>query len=352
MKKRKDGPVAKAVRAVTSSIARWAAVREPIAFGVELTNLCNANCTFCGYQYLTRDKGVMSFEVFGKAVDEYCRLGGGDINLTPTVGDTLLDKELLEKIRYARGRKEIRLIWFYTNLIALNQFDVEELLTSGVSGIRVSTCIKDKETYERIYRSPRYDAMLENIETLAKINERLGCPVALMLFLRVPKPFDEVKKTGDYQRVSHYFKSDDIIFLDDAFDSWGGRVKKDNLPDGHVIYDNPLDQSQCPCAEIFRRVNVLWDGRVNNCVCRDLNAELEIGNIHVESLPQIWQGKQLAQLRQSWEEGHVPAVCRGCQRYVPADEYLSDHWVEILKSYLRRKWMKLRGRLARSGGGS
>ena len=40
--------------------------------------------------------GVMSFDVFKKAVDQFI-VGGNDIGLTPIIGDPLLDPNLMEK---------------------------------------------------------------------------------------------------------------------------------------------------------------------------------------------------------------------------------------------------------------
>ena len=50
---------------------------------IETTNVCNANCTFCAYQYQTRDMGIMSEQLFKKIVEEYSALGGGSLGLTP-----------------------------------------------------------------------------------------------------------------------------------------------------------------------------------------------------------------------------------------------------------------------------
>ena len=113
----------------------------PVAFGVELTNICNAHCSFCAYDFQNRNKGIMNDHAFKKTIDGYSAIGGGSINLTPTVGDPLLDKDIINKIRYAISKK-INNVWFYTNLIALNNFDIDELLTSGLTTLRISYLYK------------------------------------------------------------------------------------------------------------------------------------------------------------------------------------------------------------------
>ncbi len=320
-------------------VARWITDYMPVSFGLELSNACNANCTFCAYQYQQREKGIMTMDVFRRAIDEFCKIGGGNVNMTPTVGDPLVDRQLLDKVRYARGKKEIEEIWFYTNAIALNHFDLKEFLASGLSAVRISTCIKDKETYLKIYRSHKYEQMLQNIVDLCEMNRQSGSPLHIMLFLRIPKPFEEIHDSPDYRRVAAYFKKDDLIHLDDEYDSWGGLIDEKDLPAGNRLYENDLDQTREPCSELYRRVNVLYDGTVNNCVCRDLNADLKIGDLKTQTLEQIWRGEGLKKLREDWYQGAVPKTCRGCQRYVPVSDYYAGFFKNIVRAFFRRKFL-------------
>ena len=66
-----------------------------INFGVETTNLCNANCSFCGYRFMQRPKVDMPLDLYEKALHEYAASGGGNINFTPTVGDPLVDNMMV-----------------------------------------------------------------------------------------------------------------------------------------------------------------------------------------------------------------------------------------------------------------
>ena len=70
-----------------------------------VTNICNAKCSFCAYPKVVANKtlqtGIMPFDVFKKAVDEWAVVGGQSLDLTPVVGDPLVDPGLLEKVDYA-----------------------------------------------------------------------------------------------------------------------------------------------------------------------------------------------------------------------------------------------------------
>jgi hypothetical protein len=76
---------------------------RPFELHLELTNICNANCIFCPYQHQIRPHQYMSDEVFEKALADYVAEGGGSIILTPIVGDFLIDRKCIDRIRRARS---------------------------------------------------------------------------------------------------------------------------------------------------------------------------------------------------------------------------------------------------------
>jgi radical SAM protein with 4Fe4S-binding SPASM domain len=61
---------------------------------------------------------------------------------------------------------------------------------------------------------------------------------------------------------------------------------------------------------------VLADGEVNACACRDVEAELRVGNLRHQSLDQVWNGKAVEALIERHERGDYPEICRRCTYYV------------------------------------
>jgi hypothetical protein len=49
----------------------------------------------------------MSDDIYKKALDDYCHIGGGDLMLEVIVGDPAVDPKFIERIKQARARKEI-----------------------------------------------------------------------------------------------------------------------------------------------------------------------------------------------------------------------------------------------------
>ena len=61
---------------------------------------------------------------------------------------------------------------------------------------------------------------------------------------------------------------------------------------------------------------ILANGKVNACACRDVEAELVIGDLKESTLSEIWAGKGIEEIIQRHEVGDFPDVCRRCTWYI------------------------------------
>lgn len=297
---------------LTETLAAMAA--RPFELHLELTNLCNANCVFCPYQFQERAHEVMSDQVFERAVGEYVALNGGSVGLTPIVGDALIDPRFLHRVRHLRSFPQIDRIFLTTNAILLDRFGVEEVLTSGVTTINISTASFDAENYRKIYRSSAYTRMRDNVTALVQANARLGYPVNLSIGLRTDRPLDEVLRDPDFQPILRHRPHVDFTW---SFASAGGRITRELLPDGMKL--RPLPKKREPCVNLYNGPIVLPDGTVLACSClaaMDAVADLKIGHLLEESLLEIWTGEQMRRLRGQFEGGgHLNPTCATCDMY-------------------------------------
>ena len=112
---------------------------------------------------MQRPKKTMRWPVYEKAVREFSAAGGGSLNFTPTVGDPLVDKRLIDKIEFAKSFANISQIFLYTNGILLNRFDMDRFLKSGLTRLAISTFIGSREGYKHYYGKDKYDQVVTNI---------------------------------------------------------------------------------------------------------------------------------------------------------------------------------------------
>ena len=111
---------------------KWLMKKDHTHLGFEITNACNANCSFCAYRFMKRKLEIINTDKIKKIVKEYSENGGGSVSFTPVVGDPLVDKDLLNKIRICKNFKNIDEIFLYTNGLFLNRFNNNDLVNSGL----------------------------------------------------------------------------------------------------------------------------------------------------------------------------------------------------------------------------
>ena len=327
---------------IPKSLIYFLMERNYTDFGLEVSNACNANCSFCAYRFMERKLKITRTEDIKKIIDEYSLNGGGDVNFTPVVGDPLVDKNLLEKIKYCRSQRNIKHIWTYTNGIYLNRFDTKEFILSGITRLSISTYFGDEEKYFKYYGSKKYRQMIENIKTISKMNNDLGRPVKIQLHLRVELPTTLWKNNKDFIEIQKLVGENNITYLD-TYESWSGQIKESDIPTGSKMSDKNVNlniKSKSPCFEMYRRIQVLSNGDVGVCVCRDIDGEINIGDINKESLKEIWRGDKLKKYRDNWTKSQLPNVCISCDRYRPVEEYVNSSASSILLKHMKRYFLR------------
>lgn len=292
---------------------------RPYEMHLELTNLCNANCVFCPYQFQSREIQFMTDAVFEKATGDFVSIGGGSVGLTPIVGDALIDPKFLERVRHLRSQPNIDRIFLTTNAILLDKFGIDEVLDSGITSITISTAGFDKEMYERVYRSQAYERMRRNVFELVKQNSERGNPIHITVGLRADRPLDEVMKFPDFQPILEYSPAIDFTW---SFTSANGRITRDKLPPAMKL--RVVKSRKETCVQLYNGPIVLPDGTVMGCSCvasMDAIADLGIGNIMESSLGEIWASNQMRALRSSFNNGSLNPTCNGCDMYRNLDNY-------------------------------
>lgn len=292
---------------------------RPFELHLELTNLCNANCVFCPYQFQQRETQFMSDEVFLKAVGDYVAIGGGSVGLTPIVGDALIDPKFLDRVRYLRSLPQIDRIWLTTNCILLDRFGVDAVLQSGINALNVSTAGFDQEMYQRVYRNGSYQRMRRNVLQLVERNTALGSPVAITIALRPDQPLKDVLAQPDFQPILAHHPQLDYTW---SFTSAGGRITRALLPASMKL--RVVTSRSETCVNTYNGPIVLPEGTVMGCSCvaaMDATQDLGIGHIMRESLGHIWAGAQVRQLRASFAGGTLNSTCANCDMYRDLEFY-------------------------------
>ncbi len=290
------------------------------SFGVEVTNICNANCSFCAYgkNVDKREKGPVSQEVLKHSLDLFEKSGGGNFIFTATLGDPLTDKNLLEKVKLIKTYPSVKGVIIYSNLIGLDNFDIKDFVRSGITSMSISATVGDRDMYKKLYGVNKYDKVISSITNLLKVNEELGNPIRIKLLVRIDHDFlPQLEATQEFKEIRKYLGWNQIRVLGSKeWDDYNKAIRKSDLPKGGRFIKNVKNKKD-PCSALYRKLQILKNGDISVCACR-ISPELVIDNIfNYTSLYDHWRGEKRESFRNRWLAGSIPSICKGCTHYQP-----------------------------------
>lgn len=296
----------------------------PNNLNIEPTNICNANCIFCAYQYQYKwrdKKGFISDKIFFHAVNTHFENGGKFISLTSLAGENLLDPNLAYKLKYITDRGMSAGI--YTNGVLLNKIDLNSLLSSGVHTITISTAPFKQEYFEAIYRNKDYKELLLGIKKLLIERNKNNYNVRIHISFKSHLSFSQTINQPDFvNEILPLLKPEEVkrIIVVNSFVNWCGQINQNDLIGNMRVKKSPLIKRR-PCKWTFVPY-VCWDGKVRACACQycdipESEDELFLGNTDEMNLKEIWLGAKPKELRQKFASGNIPVVCRDCSDYDP-----------------------------------
>jgi radical SAM protein with 4Fe4S-binding SPASM domain len=291
-----------------------------------VTNICNAKCTFCAYPKVVANKtlqtGIMPFDVFKKAVDEWAAVGGQSLDLTPVVGDPLVDPGLLEKIDYAVNHAHIKDVVLTTNAILINKNDTyKRLIDLGIGGVYISTQGASREVYEKIYGVKHYDDAMSGIRNLMEYNRSKGEPARIVVRFRNHEKPSQIIRSPDFKKNIQPYLSERVrINFTVDYDNWGGTIQPGDLSGSMRMRKLP-PPLKVPCKNLFNFA-VRHDGKVRLCACRLTRSDLDdlvVGNILEKSIAEISKSDQAWNVIKGFYAGKRPETCLECTFYQPID---------------------------------
>jgi len=296
---------AKAVRRLVLLTGRARAPRLPEIVQIEATNICNATCTFCPRDDMTRRQGIMDWALYQKIVDECAALGIGHVRMH-NYGEAFVDKRLPEKIAYAKS-KGIREVGVITNGSLLGPDVAKAVVEAGLDAINISLDAAGRETFEATRLGLMYDKVIANVEGLVKIRRELGRkrPKLILSFVRQDNSAEE------QAFIDHWSAVADKIHITELHNWAGSRARR-----ADVNY---------PCYRQWLTFTVLWDGRVSLC-CADLDGKVVLGDLSTQSIADVWNSDAYRRVRREQLDSGGPEICRNC--YLPAKD--SPLWVAKL----------------------
>ena len=349
-------------------------LQPPLSIDIETASICDLACPHCSREYIITPDKIMDFKFYKKLVDEAANLGVPSIKLNWR-GEPLLNPQLEKFINYAK-QKGILEVSINTNAVTLNETKSKKLIESGLDVIIFSFDGGSKNTYEKMrpgrFHNNNFENVYANIKRFSEIKKEMNSVFPITKIQMILTKDSKNEKENFFKLFNNIL--DDVTVtqynerggsINDLSDEEKNKIQdylsknniKENLPymvniDGEIF----ISRRRKPCEQIFQRLMITYNGRVGMC-CHDWGAQHGIGfasdkafkddkneflkvkekidtnkkgfellnqakipsnfnepNHKVETLSEIWSGKELKSVRQLHYKNKVDEVevCKHC----------------------------------------
>ena len=303
-------------------------------FSIELTNVCNEDCTFCATQFINRRNGVMDFELAKRLIKEVADTDFCDVVTTNVMGEPTLYKQLIDLVEYANSvNQKVQII---TNGERLDEQLATRLLKLNPYAVGLSFHATDAESFKFKRSRLSFDTYRERAFGFIDLKFKLKATTnitfnVLSTRLRSADQFTIAESKEKLDR----FAAEIFEFTHGIKKKYGLRWPVPDLfthgnqmllpgvsfllHDGYHTWSNqiiPEDATVVPrsryCGEPFEQFNVLWNGDVVLC-CIDYNGELVYDNVVDKSILDVFNNDRMRALRREFlRGGDIPTKCQHC----------------------------------------
>lgn len=290
---------------------------------IEVTNACNYQCVYCGYEHMNRTRKNCDKGLILELINQAYLLGTREIGFY-LIGEPLLSMELEEYIESAR-QLGYEYIYLTTNGVLATANRVKSLCRAGLNSLNISLSAAKEETYYTIHRAKEgdWERINRNINEISKMKE--SKEIELAFFISYCVCNWNKTEVDDFSRL--FSDKVDRIYFDDCSVVGGVERKKCVIENG---LSNTIDCAEMPCEMIFNRIHITCDGYMDAC-CVDINNELAVADLKHVSLYEAWTSEIMVDLRRQHLEGKLKNnMCYGCVKgkmckSSPLNEKLCKH---------------------------
>lgn len=249
---------------------------------IEPSSICNYRCVFCFETDPTfTDKmngfmGRMTLDLFKQVVD--AAHGRVEFLSLASRGEPLACPEIAPMLAYTRGR--FLNLKLNTNASLLDERKAHAILSGGVTTVVFSADAAEEPLYSQLRVNGKLSVVLKNIEQFQRIRQT------------------EYSDRPIITRVSGVKFSDDQE-LDSMQRLWGGLVDQVAFVQYNPwenVYESQPHDVLTPCSDLFRRMFVWWDGKVNPCDV-DYKSSLSVGRFPERDLSALWRSEAYEAIR-------------------------------------------------------
>ena len=251
---------------------------------IEPTSICNYRCVFCFEtdETFTNKKnghmGQMKLDLFKKVIDQ----AEGNIEFISVAsrGEPLACPDIVKMLEYTIGK--FLNLKLNTNASLLDEKKCHAILSGGVKTIVFSADAATEPLYSQLRVNGSLSKVLKNIENFKKIKETKYPNNPIISRISGVK-FNNEQNFNSMEKVWGDLV-DQVAFVN--YNPWENSYNK--------APNNIID----PCSDLWRRMFVWWDGKINPCDV-DYKSHLSVGNFYKNNIQELWNSEKYGLLRET-----------------------------------------------------
>jgi len=267
----------------------------------EVTTNCNYSCVFCVHPQLERRIETMAMPLYRKIVDEAATIPVVEKLTLTGLGETLLDRFLVERVFYARSVLPPGVtIDLYTAGGLLRPKMTDALIAAGLNVLYISLNAATREKRAEIMGVDDFDQVVEHAKYALAASQGTRCRVIVKGI--ADKGLMEVGEHEEFQQMwGGDWERGGASYLH-LVGNWGGRLP---IP--------MLAKPTRACGRALGQVMILVDGRVSAC-CFDGHGEKILGDLKHQTLREMYSSDVAVAFRLAHAEGRRQEIplCAGC----------------------------------------
>ena len=267
----------------------------PSVVYIEPTNFCNFLCPFCplGNQEKNTDSPnkMMDMKVYEKIILNLKELVFKHDKKIDKIqlykyGEPLLHPDFSQMVKMAKEADIAHSIETTTNGSIISPRLAEEILEAGLDVIRISVEHIEDDYYKGLSRGRMtYSTIKDKVRKLHSLKMKgdydLHIHVKILGSLLSNEQIERF--ITDYMDIADSWNVDAIMPAKDPINN--DYIKLSKLEDSRIV-----------CYDIFNKLNINYDGTISTC-CVDWCYEIVVGDVNVETVEEIWNGKRFNDFR-------------------------------------------------------
>lgn len=308
----------------------WLRPALPVKATIDPASICNLQCPLCptGTGTIRLKQTMMNFTDFKSYLDKLHFIKSLSLY---NWGESFLNQEIFEIIRYAKSKKIV--IDIDSNFsLNFSNGDLLNIIECGLDYLQISLDGASPATYNKYRKGGDFNLVYDNLKRLKAIQKNLNALTPKVVWKFIVNKYNQseieiARKMAKELDIEIQFEkmglADDIVDIEVTPDitifekiNYWLSDNREYIRNSYTTLNNQMiTDKEMRCPMLFSQVILHADGHILPC-CFAANSSSFMGNLKEQTIEEIWYSDQYKYARSLFFPvmgiKRVPVVCENC----------------------------------------